>query len=823
MNLRPYPLSQIASWLNVKGGGVLPDRTIDTLAYDTRKLNRGKGTLFFALQAQRDGHAFIPRAYQAGVRDFVVQKGYVIPEAFSDALFLHVEDTLNALQTLAFRHRQQYKGKVLAITGSNGKTVVKEWLYQLLSPDMEIIRSPKSYNSQVGVALSLWELDNRAPLAIIEAGISQPGEMEKLEQMIRPDYGILTNVKQAHFQNFSAVSALASEKLILFKRVERLVYNPIYAPKYDPKHISRVFTWGKLHDPFLNKLEIWVIEPWGNSGTRISGAYGGTAHSIEIPFSDAASIENAQICWSFLLQMGYDQEVIQERMRSLSPLQMRLELKEGIFHSSIIDDSYSFDVSSLGIALDFLYQQGQHARQVVILSDLPYRGSREAELYRAVADLMHQKPMYKLIGIGERIHAFREYFAPIDCAFFASTSEFIDQFAFKELQGCTLLVKGARAFKFEKIIRQLELKTHETHLEIDLNALSHNLKQYKALLRGTTRIMGMVKAFSYGSGSFEIAGQLQYDQIDYLAVAYTDEGVRLRENGIRIPIMVMNPDRNYFQAMVHHKLEPEIYTYDLLEALLQYCARHKIKDFPIHIKLETGMNRLGFTGSELPKLLNRLQHQDALKVISVFSHLAAAGDPAQDDFTGQQLARLNSGGDFLQAGLGYSFLRHIANSAGTIRFPEMHMDMVRPGIGLYGITQGDTPLSLQPVLSLKTRVAQIKQVRAEDTIGYDRKGRLLEGGSLAIVKIGYADGYDRRLGNGVGHMRIGSHLVPTVGEICMDMCMLDVSGLPVKEGDEVIVFGSDPEVGKLAKAADMIPYELLTGISQRVKRIYYYG
>lgn len=821
MNLRSYSITQIAQWIQADAHLPCPDRNIKTLAYDTRLLNHGRSTLFFAFRAARDGHAYIPQAYALGVRDFVVAQDYSIPERFNAANFLKVPDTLQAIQRLAEKRRKQYKGTVLGITGSNGKTVVKEWLYQMLRPDMQVYRSPKSYNSQLGVALALWDLDDQAELCIIEAGISQPGEMKSLAGMIAADQGILTNIKQAHLEGFPDKNALALEKIQLFKQVKQLVYATVYLPEITLENHPEIFTWGNTADRSLQLLETVSLE----QGTRIRGLFKGAKLHIDIPFRDAASVENAIICWCYLLQMGLNQKTIMERMLQLTPLQMRLQLKHGLYQTVLIDDAYSFDLASLSIALQFLYQQSPGDRRVVILSDLPgLNESKQAQqkAYQTLAELVSQKKLYRFIGIGKQLKAWQTLFSFTDAMCFTDTRDFLENFNFKSLEYCTLLIKGARVFEFERITARLSLQTHETRVEIDLNALSHNLKQIRTQLPRGTRIMGMVKAFSYGSGSYEIAGQLQYDQIDYLGVAYIDEAVALRRHGIRLPIMVMHPDPQYFDIMIARNLEPEIYSYSILERLYTYGLEHGIQHYPIHIKIESGMHRLGFSQSELLAALKLLKSQQVLQVCSVFSHLASAPDAREDTFTRQQIQLFSDTAARIKTSLGYPFMRHIANSAGIERFPEAHFDMVRTGINLYGGTR-ETTLDLQSVLHMKTQIAQVKTINPGDTVGYNRHGVLKKGGQVATVKIGYADGYDRRLGNGVAYMRIGAYRAPTLGDICMDMCMLDISGLPVKAGDEVIVFGEDPHIADIAAAAGMIPYELLTGISQRVKRIYLHG
>ena len=819
MNAMNYSISDIAQQLDAVAYLPFPNMPIEKLAYDTRLLNQGERSLFFALQAERDGHAYIPQAYALGVRNFVIHSLYPIPEDFQDCNFIKVPDSLQALQTLAKKRREAYSGQVIGITGSNGKTIVKEWLYQLLSPDRRIYQSPKSYNSQLGVALALWDIDPDSEIALIEAGISLPGEMQKLQKMILPDQGILTNIKEAHLVNFKDSKALLNEKIQLFKAVKQVLYSPQYLDGQQLQSAPLLLSWGYSTGV---SLQITDTKPGTAGKTLIEGIYKGRQTHIEIPFKDQASIENAVICWAYLLHMGMEETIIQARMQELRPLQMRMQLKHGLHQSLLIDDAYSFDLASLRIALQFLYQQSSGENAILIISDLPLMQSdtkRAPLIYAQLAALLKESPLRHLIGIGPQIQVFQELFSWTDCSFYPNTASFLEDFDTQMLYQCTLLIKGARSFAFEQITQRLSLQTHDTRLEINLNALSHNLKQIRKQVPVKTKIMGMVKAFSYGSGSYELARQLQFDQIDYLGVAYIDEGISLREHGIHTPIMVMNPNPQHFQAMIAHKLEPEIYSYPLLESFFKYAQTQQAHAYPIHLKIETGMNRLGFSESELSKALSLLSQHETLKVKSVFSHFAAASDPMEQDFTQAQIQQFTKLSNQISAVLAYPFIKHMCNSDGIAQHPTAHFGMVRAGIALYGISAAQQ-LNLQQVLQLKTHIAQIKNLGPGETIGYNRHGVLKAGGRIATVNIGYADGYDRRLGNGVGYMSIGSYRAPTIGAICMDMCMLDVTGLPVQEGDEVLVWGADPDISDLAAAAGMIPYELLTNISQRVKRIY---
>jgi len=787
------------------------------LIYDSRKINDPKHSLFFALKGNKDGHSFVDVVYSLGVRNFVVADGYIPERDYVDANFLFVDDTLVALQTLAKHHREQFDYPVIAITGSNGKTVVKEWLNQLLAIDFNIVRSPKSYNSQIGVALSLWQLSANNDLAIIEAGISKVGEMDRLREMIQPTLGILTNIGPAHSDGFRSIEEKIVEKLKLFKRVDELIYSPKYIS--GPGLISgtpQLFTWGFDVDTNLKVLR----KELNGLLLRLYAEYKEEEISIDIPFNDEASIENAIICWSVMLSMNYSQDIIQKRMKALLSVEMRLELKSGINNCSIIDDSYSCDIASLTIALNFLQQQNQHKKRTLILSDIPGVEKDKTSIYETVALLLKSNLIDRFIGIGKDISGFSDLFS--NASFYNTTEAFIKGLPNMDFHDETILLKGARSFYFERISKLLTLKTHDTSLEINLNALEYNLNYYKRKLENQTKIMVMVKAFSYGSGSFEIANLLQFNRIDYLAVAYPDEGIALRVSGIKLPIMVMSPDLLSFDAIIDNYVEPEIFSLDLLRSLIVLLEDRGIKEYPIHIKVETGMHRLGFDTEDFNELIEIVSTNNSIKVASVFSHLAASGSPKHDVFTRGQIAKLKTFTTELRKILPYSFLVHISNTAAIERWPEARFDMVRLGIGLYGIGSVNEGSLLETVATLRTSISQIKQIKKGETIGYNRNGILKDGGTIATVKIGYADGYSRRFGNGVGKLHVQGELVPTVGDICMDMCMVDVTDLPVNVGDEVIVFGKRLGIETLAASIGTIPYEIITGISQRVKRIYFY-
>lgn len=816
MNHILYGVDEVAAAVSAETFEGKPGATIRTLITDSRKITDAPFALFFALKGRRDGHLFIDDSYRAGIRSFVISDPDFDRQLYADANFFLVKDTLLALQDLAAHHRGKFTYPVIGITGSNGKTIVKEWLYQLLAAENNIVRSPKSYNSQVGVPLSIWEMNEENDLAIFEAGVSTTGEMDALEKVIRPTIGILTNIREAHSAGFESPEDKIAEKLKLFKNSDLVIYSPKYLEGYSGEIPgSDKFSWSYRDKGDLEVFDDEVLE---DKFQFLRARFNGEDIQCVIPFTDFASIENGIICWAVLLALGYDPDLIDKRLEKLHPVQMRLELKNGINNCSIIDDSYSNDVSSLAIALDFLKQQNQHLRRTLILSDIP--GADEL-VYDSVAPLLENKNVDRLIGVGPRISAFRDKFS-VDTSFYESTEDLLNNISLLKLGNETILIKGARAFEFERISQALTQKVHETVLEINLNALEFNLNYYKANLKPGVKVMAMVKAFSYGSGSFEIANLLQYNKVDYLAVAYADEGVALRQAGITMPIMVMSPDIMAFDVMLENRLEPEIYSFRIFNELEDTLGRKGLSRYPVHIKFDTGMHRLGFTTGEADELINRIKTSDAFLVTSVFSHLVASDDDRHDDFTRKQLADFESITEKFSSQLPYSYIRHIANTSAISRWEQAQFDMVRLGIGLYGIESGNVNSPLQTVTSLKTSISQIKVVPAGDTVGYSRMGRLDRESRIATVKIGYADGYRRALGNGVGQMLVNGKTVPTIGNICMDMCMLDITGVQAEEGDEVLVFGEPIRVEEIAAKCNTIPYEVITGISQRVKRVYFY-
>ncbi len=808
----------------VVGGKILQldqEEVIEHLLIDSRKVYFPEISLFFALKGpRRDGHHFISELYRRGVRNFIISEEIKIAD-FPEANFVLVIDTLEALQRLAGFHRKQFNIPVIGITGSNGKTIVKEWLYQLLHEKFNIVRSPKSYNSQIGVPLSVWQMNEHHQLAIFEAGISEPGEMERLAKIIQPTIGILTNIGEAHNENFINREEKLKEKLKLFAHSNKVIAkgDDAWITRQMMKADINSFPWGKNTS---SELRIISIER-KNLQTEITGNYKLENLNFSIPFIDDASAENAISCCSLMLIAGIERSYIQEKMKQLQAVSMRLELIKGINQCSIINDSYSADLSSLTIALNFLDQQATSSKRTIILSDFLQTGLPERKLYHEIAALLHTHHISKVIGVGKNIAAYLKPDDGVACQFYNSTEGFLQQFRSSQFKEETILVKGARIFEFEKIVHALEQKVHQTVLEINLNAIVHNLKEYQKFLKPSTKVMAMVKAFAYGSGGAEIAGILQYHKIDYLGVAYADEGVELRKAGINLPVMIMNPEESTFNAIVENNLEPDIYSFELLKQFDSYLVQSGLQQYPVHIEIETGMNRLGFDPAEMERLGDILNQTNSFKIKSVFSHLVASEDPLQDDFTLQQHAIFIQASQELEKLIGYPFINHIANSAAIIRHPQLQLDMVRLGIGMYGIDATDTnSVELQTVATLRSTIAQLKYVKVGESVSYNRKGVVKSDSIIATIRLGYADGYSRRLGNGIGKMLVNGQVAPVIGTVCMDMTMIDVTGIPdVKEDDEVIVFGNELSIGQIAKWADTIPYEIMTSISQRVKRVYF--
>ncbi len=822
-----YQVSDICKVLNIKDIKTtnFNQLMVKDILIDSRKLLNPVDTMFVALTSERnDGHDFISELYFKKVRIFLVDECFVECNDMTDAVFLKVKNTLDAFQRLVSWHRSKFNIPVIGITGSNGKTIVKEWIYQLLSPNYKTVRSPKSYNSQIGVPLSVWQMSSENEMAIFEAGISQSGEMDKLQKIIKPTIGIFTNIGTAHDENFLSLEQKVGEKLNLFTSVDTLIYCSDYHLiterifKSGINQKVKLFTWGKQNKPDLEILKVELLP----KGSRISAIFQNTNLSIQIPFNDSASIENAIHCWALMLVLKLPMLEIESKIINLSRVAMRLELKAGITQCSIVDDSYNSDINSLRIALDFMSHQKNHDKNTVILSDMLQTGRNDEDLYREIGDMLKSKKIQLFIGIGKALSR-HDFCFPMKSIFFNTTQDFLNNFDFSIFQKELILIKGARAFQFEKISRILQQKSHQTLMEINLDAVIHNYNFYRKQILPTTKIMAMVKAFSYGSGSSEIANVLQFHHADYLGVAYVDEGIDLRKSGITLPIMVMHPEPESFDNIIKYDLEPEISNFKMFDMLEEAIHTFDIpRNVKIHIKIDTGMHRLGFCEQDLNKLMERLSSlQGHIEVKSIFSHLAVSDVPSEDDFSHLQIARLQSISKQLINHLNYPIMIHILNSSGIVRFKEAQFDMVRLGIGLYGIpTTLIEKNELQNVCTLKTTISQIKNLAKGETVGYGRKWLATTESKIAVLPIGYADGLLRRYGFGVGKVFLNNGFAPIIGAICMDMCMIDVSGMNCEEGDEVIIFGDKISVSEVAEAMKTIPYEVLTSISQRVKRVY---
>lgn len=796
---------------------------ISSISIDSRTIFDPEASLFFAIQTERnDGHRYIADLVHLGVRAFVISDFQEEFLKYDHCWFISVPDTLKALQKLSAWHRTQFHIPVVGITGSNGKTIVKEWLYDVLK-NRVVIRSPKSYNSQVGVPLSVWKLEPEHELAIFEAGISKSGEMQNLHKIIQPTIGILTNIGEAHQENFSTKLEKLKEKLELFKSSDALIYcmdqimvhNEIINTHFTPG--MKIYAWSFLNE----KADLFFRSRKLDGGTEISAKFEDNEYRVALPFEDQASLENAGHCLAFVISQHLaDQEVL-ESFKSLQPVAMRLEIKEGINNCLLINDYYNSDINSLQIALGFLNNHAKqpYLRKTVILSDIQQAGIPDEQLYQEVARLLQLNNTGRIIGIGPRIRKYSGFFG-MPSVFFESTDQFLGSVDADHFRQECILLKGAREFHFERISSILQKKYHQTVLEIDLNALVGNLNFFRSAIHPETKIIVMVKAFSYGSGMAEIARILQFHKVDYLAVAVADEGIELRQAGIDLPIVIMNPEEHSFENMMEFRLEPNIYSEGIFDSFRKVLQQHAVVRYPVHLKLDTGMHRLGFDSVEdVTALADKLVAQDEMVVRSVFSHLAGSDEAVHDQFTIGQVQQFIKLSSLITEKLPYKIYRHILNSAGIERFPEFQFDMVRLGIGLYGVSAAGNQ-QIKSISRLKTCISQIRTVKKGETIGYGRKGVAVTEMQIAVLPIGYADGYDRHLSNGVGKVFIKNWVVPVIGNICMDMCMIDVSGLSVAVGDEVELMGEHIRVSDIAESIGTIPYEILTGISQRVKRVY---
>ncbi|PXV62498.1 alanine racemase [Dysgonomonas alginatilytica] len=819
-----YTISEIAKTLKIKEVNN-PESPISHLLSDSREVFNPGETLFFALKtANNDGHKYVDELYNLGVRHFVVQTIHPEWKNLKDINLLHVKDSLLALQKVATFHREHFDIPVIAITGSNGKTIVKEWIYQMLGSEKNITRSPRSYNSQLGVPLSVWQLNENTELGLFEAGISMPNEMTRLQKIIQPTIGVFTNIGDAHQENFKNLKQKCLEKLELFVNCDVIICeegNKLLDECMEATCLSqKSFTWSynnRSNSPLLI-LKVEKLE----AKSFITYSFLGLPFTVELPFTDDASVENVTSSIAAALYLTTSIKTIQEKVKQLEPVAMRLDVRRGKNNNIIVNDTYNSDINSLKIALSFLGQQSAEdsPKRTLILSDILQSGFSDEALYKSVSDLADSASIGRIIGIGHHISDQQKLFANIPHIFFDSTEDFISSGIWNEFHEETILLKGSRHFEFERISELIEQKNHETVLDINLDAILHNFKFHRSRMNPDTKIICMVKADAYGSGSEEVAKILQYHKCDYFAVAIAEEGVVLRKAGIKTPIIVLNPEVSGFNQLFESYLEPEVYNFRILDAFIKEAQRRGISDFPIHIKMDTGMHRLGFAEEDIPLLLERLRSQQALKVKSTFSHLAASESWAFDDFTTQQISLFKKLASALQDGLDYPIWRHILNSAGIERFPEEQMDMVRLGISLYGISASGLD-GLRNVCTLKTTILQIKHLKKGETVGYGRRGDLDHDASIATIRIGYADGLSRQFGNRNGHVLVNGHLVPIIGNICMDLSMIEITGLDIKEGDEVILFGDELSVIDQAKKINTIPYEVLTSVSSRVRRIYF--
>jgi alanine racemase len=816
-----YTSSDIARITNSTLTG--PDDLIVTeLIVDSRQVSFAEDAAFIAIRGiNHDGHQFVDTLFRKGVRVFIVEKLPAKVDFYPDAAFIVSTNTVNALQLLAAAKRSSFKSTVIAVTGSTGKTIVKEWLADVLSRSSPVVRSPKSYNSQVGVPLSVWKLEDKFKFGIFEAGISLPGEMEKLQKIIDPDIGIITNIGDAHNENFADYETKAREKLKLFVNASTIIFCS------DHSLVNKLITGDQnlmrknLVDwSFQNvNAKIFVKKHQLEGGhTRLEVFYGNDSVNFEIPFSDRASIENAVSVASASLAIGIDPSLIGNGLSELVSVAMRMEIKSGINNCQLIEDYYNSDPGSLGMALEYLRSQNTR-KTTLILSDFIQSGRDEKELYCEVADLVRKTGINKFIGIGKALMRNSSFFDD-EARFYYSTDDFLHNFNSREFRNEVILLKGARVFELERIGKFLEQQVHITVLEINLDAISHNLNEFRKYLNPGTRIMAMVKAFAYGSGAAEIAGLLEYHGINYLGVAYADEGIELRKAGINLPVMIMNPDISSADAIIQNNLEPEIYSFSSLQQFADSASKHGLYNYPIHLKIDTGMHRLGFLPEEIEKAAIRIKELPCLKIMSVFSHLAASEDPGFDEFTYRQVELFSSAVKKIKSAVGYSFLRHILNTSGIMRFPQYQFDMVRPGIGLYGAGNFEG-VSLKAVSRFKTCISQVKKIPAGDPVGYgcvdvSEKERI-----IAILPVGYADGLNRKLGNRRGSLFIKGAKAPLIGNICMDMCMADITGLDAAEGDEAEIFGQNISINEIARLCETIPYEILTSIPGRVKRIFF--
>lgn len=826
-----YPIEQVASLIGAHRYGTAAT-AVGFLLTDSRSLSFPEETLFFALKSERnDGHRYVADLYRRGVRSFVVE---TLPDNYeqnaarqwADANFLVVPSSLAALQRLAERHRDSFDIPIIGITGSNGKTMVKEWLYQILMPTMNVTRSPRSYNSQIGVPLSIWQLNENSAVGLFEAGISRVGEMSRLTDIIQPTIGVFTSLGMAHQENFLSMEDKCREKFLLFRDCKTLVWpldNDIAFRVLRQSHFRGEQLGWSMRDASA-AFYVKSVEKTDTT-TRIHYIYKGSVEGqYTLPFISEAAVENSITCAVTALHLGLTPDTLAERMAQLEPVAMRLEVKEGRNGCTLINDSYNSDLASLDIALDFMQRRPDHQgrRRTLILSDIDQSGLTTTALTGTLADMIGSRGIDKLVAIGSEIRSLTEAMAGrIETHHFPTTDKFLSSPCFDNLHDEVILIKGARRFTFDRITDLLVEKVHETTLEVNLTAVVANLNWYRSQMKPGTRLVCMIKADGYGAGAVEIAKTLQDHRVDYLAVAVADEGVALRQAGITANIMIMNPEMTAFKTMFDYDLEPEVYSFRLLDALRHAARKEGITGWPIHVKLDTGMHRLGFHPiDDMPRLVDYLKNQNALTPRSVFSHFVGSDGDEFDDFSQMQYDLFQKGADTLQDAFQHHIIRHICNSAGIEHFPDRQMDMCRLGLGLYGINPRDNSI-INNVSTLKTTILQLRHVKAGDTIGYSRRTTLQRDSVIAAIPIGYADGLNRHLGNRNAYCLVNGQRAEYVGNICMDVCMIDVTDIDCREGDSVEIFGDNLPVTVLADKLDTIPYEILTLVSNRVKRIYF--
>lgn len=799
-----------------------PDIIVNEIVTDSRQLAYTDEIAFVAINGKNhDGHRFIDDLYQKGVRAFIVEKLPVDIYTYTKAAFFLSENSITALQLLAEYKRKAFISPVIAITGSAGKTIVKEWLADIMSQNLPVIRSPRSFNSQIGVPLSVWKLDNKYSLGIFEAGISYVGEMEKLQRVIDPTIGVITNIGDAHSENFPDHRIKAVEKLKLFRNSKSIIYcsdHKLIREILESDEIMKnkdLISWSLIDKDAVITVERKYISP-GRTGLNFN--YGGASCYFEVPFTDRASLENAITVTVVCLHLGVEKSLIKSGLRGLVSVAMRMEMKGGINNCQLIEDYYNSDPGSLGMALEYLMTQ-KGTKTTLILSDFLQAGRADDDLYGELADLLRKTGIKRFIGIGRALISEKHLFRNED-RFYFSTDDFLRDFTPADFSNEIILLKGARIFEFEKIGSVLEQKVHQTLLEVNLDAISHNLNIFRSFLAPDTKIMAMVKAFAYGAGSSEIASLLEYHRVSYLAVAYADEGVELRKAGVTLPIMVMNPDLSAYDLMIKYSLEPELFSFSSFRSFIAAAERHGLMTYPVHIKIDSGMHRLGFMPGEIRKLAFEIQQKECIRIISVFSHLAASENSGLDNFSRKQISVFLEASDQIREATGYAFMRHILNSSGIVRMPEYQFEMVRPGIGIYGAGSFNG-ISLKPAGRFKTRISQVKCVRAGEPVGYGCTDVSENERTIAILPVGYADGLKRKMGNRRGNLFIKGKRAPLIGNICMDMCMVDITGIEADNGDEAEIFGENISINEIAEICGTIPYEILTSIPERVKRVFY--